>query len=378
MPLEGTLLGIVEEVYAAAEDPARWGAVIDRCARAVRCDAGALYAQDLSHGTASIAVAVGYGDSFLRSYEQYYAPRNPWTSVLSHFVEGEVQITDDLVPVIDFFESSEYYNDWLRPQGLFRAANLCLSKRSGLLSNVTLMRSKSTGEFAEGEVRLLSRLTPHLQRAVELHRRFSQVSTENQSMKQMLDCMPAAVIMVDRSGRVIYMNSAAERLIAMADGVSVQCGFVRLGTSSQDARLRQMLSDATNTASSGGQAGSAMRIKRRSMQTPFELLVTPIRISSPLMTQTEPSAAVFISDPGATNEQECHLWRDIYQLTDAEARIASELAKGRSLDEISGTLGITMNTTRTHMKAIFRKTDTHSQARLIRQMLRGVGEIHIS
>ena len=63
-----------------------------------------------------------------------------------------------------------------------------------------------------------------------------------------------------------------------------------------------------------------------------------------------------------------------YGMTQAEARLASMIVDGRPLLEVARQLHITRNTARTHMKRIYAKTETHSQAALLRLLMTSSGE----
>jgi len=65
--------------------------------------------------------------------------------------------------------------------------------------------------------------------------------------------------------------------------------------------------------------------------------------------------------------------RRLYGLTPAEARLAQALVAGEHLNDIAEHLGITKETARSQLKAVFAKTDTHRQAELVRVLLLGVG-----
>ena len=54
-----------------------------------------------------------------------------------------------------------------------------------------------------------------------------------------------------------------------------------------------------------------------------------------------------------------------FGLTPAEARLASLVASGASLDVVAAHLGITRDTARNQLKAVFAKTNTHRQAELV-------------
>lgn len=62
-----------------------------------------------------------------------------------------------------------------------------------------------------------------------------------------------------------------------------------------------------------------------------------------------------------------------HALTLSEARVATRLADGRSVNEIARVLGIRVSTVRSHLKAAYAKTRTRGQAELVRLVLTGEG-----
>jgi len=57
--------------------------------------------------------------------------------------------------------------------------------------------------------------------------------------------------------------------------------------------------------------------------------------------------------------------RSAFHLTQAEARLASQLASGDPLDTICDRLGIAKETGRNQLKSVFAKTGTSRQAELV-------------
>jgi DNA-binding CsgD family transcriptional regulator len=55
----------------------------------------------------------------------------------------------------------------------------------------------------------------------------------------------------------------------------------------------------------------------------------------------------------------------VFDLSTAEARLAQHLARGDSVEEVAQTLSIKMSTARTQLAAIFVKTGTRRQAKLV-------------
>ena len=58
----------------------------------------------------------------------------------------------------------------------------------------------------------------------------------------------------------------------------------------------------------------------------------------------------------------------VFDLTQAEVRLAQGIARGDSLEEVAAGLGIKISTARTQLASIFTKTQTRRQAKLARQI----------
>ncbi len=73
---------------------------------------------------------------------------------------------------------------------------------------------------------------------------------------------------------------------------------------------------------------------------------------------------------GISPAQPASLWlTDAFHLTRREADVAGLLASGSDPACIARTLGISLDTVRTHLKHVYRKTNTHSQCDVVRLML---------
>jgi DNA-binding CsgD family transcriptional regulator len=87
-----------------------------------------------------------------------------------------------------------------------------------------------------------------------------------------------------------------------------------------------------------------------------------------------PATAVFVSDPEAPAVPAPEELVDLYGLTLAESHLTVRVASGYSLYEAASQLDITSETARTVIKRVFCKTDTHSQAQLVKLALSSGGK----
>jgi DNA-binding CsgD family transcriptional regulator len=111
--------------------------------------------------------------------------------------------------------------------------------------------------------------------------------------------------------------------------------------------------------------GGALLIARSSGLPGYILQVLPnIRIR--LGDGSAPTAIIYVSDPLLRNEPDLHVLSSAFNLSQRETELASLLLRGDSLVQAADHLAMSRNTARNHLQAIFRKTRTNSQSRLMR------------
>ncbi len=85
----------------------------------------------------------------------------------------------------------------------------------------------------------------------------------------------------------------------------------------------------------------------------------------------DPRWMLLLFDPDARARASAELIARDLCISEREAELAALLAAGHDLHRVAALLGITINTARAHLKAIFSKTDIHSQAELVRRVVAG-------
>jgi DNA-binding CsgD family transcriptional regulator len=93
------------------------------------------------------------------------------------------------------------------------------------------------------------------------------------------------------------------------------------------------------------------------------------------MGEGQPALALFIGDPDQKPRASPEALRDLFQLTRTEAALAAALAGGVSLIEAANQLGVTHNTARSHLRAVFSKTGAHRQSQLVRLVQASLAEL---
>ncbi len=83
------------------------------------------------------------------------------------------------------------------------------------------------------------------------------------------------------------------------------------------------------------------------------------------------AALVVIGDPTVSAEVDVDVFSEHFGLTAAEARVAACLALGETARQAADTLGIGVETVRTHVKSILRKMGTNRQVDAVRMLVTG-------
>jgi DNA-binding CsgD family transcriptional regulator len=78
---------------------------------------------------------------------------------------------------------------------------------------------------------------------------------------------------------------------------------------------------------------------------------------------------VLVSDPAALVLPEASRQTDLYGLTPAQARVARELATGKSSKDVARALNVSPETVRTQTRDVYQKMRILSQADLVRCIL---------
>ena len=179
-----------------------------------------------------------------------------------------------------------------------------------------------------------------------------------------LNELSIAVIVVNASGQIIFMNRRGGELCAGDDGLCIVdtdtcCASIQ----AESAHLHEMIRESAVAGTR-----KALSISRPSMKRSLLVVIAPLPAFSD-GTNAEPSVALYISDPEHNSVPPPEQLSALLDLPPAKAKLAYSLAQGVSLDEAAGKLGITTETARTYVKDIFSRTGTSRQAELVKLIL---------
>jgi DNA-binding CsgD family transcriptional regulator len=264
---------------------------------------------------------------------------------------------------------SPFYKEIYQPRGLFHGLGMCVINDESFSAIVGVNRARAAGRFSEREIEALRQAAPHLQRALEVSLRIAPAQARNRAHESAWELLSCGVLLLDRSGAILWTNTKARTLLEAADGLVVRNGRLTAAHASDAAVLASAIRDALLARRDRGpRPGGALRVSRRSRKRALSVLVSPLRIEHCFV--RAPAAVVFVTDPEWKSDSPAKVYRRLYDLTNREATVAASLTAGAGLAETAAELGISIHTARTHLRGLFRKTETRRQGELIATLAR--------
>ena len=269
---EDEAAGLTDLIYDAAFDERLWVPVMNRMADVVGGGATAFIRKNLhtgqGHGLFGRITEAQFTDYFGR-----FARANPLAEAISampagtFLIDWQVMAKDDLV-------RSEYYNDFLLRRQIHGVLGLMVWRQGPEAAIINLTRQPNRGEYLPEHAHLLGTFMPHLRRAVGLAERLQTGSRPDGEMTAVLAASRGGMLVLDRSGRVLYANRAAETVLAAHDGLRTVQGVL----AADDSTTSQRLAAAIRIAAGPEQpSGSSLAVPRPSGRRPYAVQVTPCR-----------------------------------------------------------------------------------------------------
>jgi DNA-binding CsgD family transcriptional regulator/PAS domain-containing protein len=361
-----SLIDIIGRIYEAAENPLIWSEVLRLLGNAFGSTVNVFVLSDKKSPLSEVVVSDGADPKWEREYDNYYHSTN---IILQRL--GPLLAPGLLLSSADHFAdeeilNSEYYQDFLRRRDVFYLIGGVITSTPTSNALLTMVRSRGR-PWTSGEKAVLTTLMPHLQRATRFSSHFATIRQEHD---EILNRLPMGVIVLNESGKVEFLNRAAEVVVRKKDGLFCDANGVYAGNPTESAHLRALISSAKSTASGkGGVGGGSMSVTQPSIGRPLSVLIAPMMPSAAFPLSQSPRVAIFISDPEAPQPTNAERLMAMFDLTPAESRMAGQLLQGKSVVEAADALGITQQTARVHLKRIFGKTYTKRQSELMRLLL---------
>lgn len=174
-----------------------------------------------------------------------------------------------------------------------------------------------------------------------------------------LDRLPVGAAIVDHGLRILECNEAGKDVLKRQDGLSSVCGRLRCRLPGDQRSLIASMREVQ-----GGAIGERVVTVARARRLPayvVRLLVAPGPAECCLLLVVDPDAAPTLN---------AETWRSMFDLTECELAIAKGLLSGKRVSEIASDRGVSKETVRTQLKAVFSRLNVSGQSQAVARLSR--------
>lgn len=356
--------------YEAALEPSLWPQVVADASHAFKTPYMMLGVVDRRGSAVMHAVPPGQNELAEVMMARYpTCETNPGLAFAALAPPTAVGLRDRIISDSDL-ERLEYYQDILRPLGLWHAAIMNVHRDGAVLAPMAFMRTRKEGPFGDGEVAALRALAPHFNRALRVTLRLRELEARASAIAEMNDRALVALVLTDAFGRVAESNGSARAILAENDGLILRDGVLRAARSEDCVRLTRLIQEAAGSRLMP--MSGVMQVPRPSSRRPLALVVSPTRAGGSPFGRSH-AVSIAFADPERAPEPSADLLARLYGFTAREAGVAALLLQGLSPKEAADELAMTENTVRTHIRHLFDKTGVERLADLVRLLMQGPG-----
>jgi DNA-binding CsgD family transcriptional regulator len=373
---------LIEICYEASLEPARWADFVEALSAAFdRAPTSMGFARP-GDPLAGVVHVAGLRSDYIRRFGEHFLGGLPWSTSFIRESGKDFGMLGRYFPADLDLASSGFYRDWMRPQGLAPVWPIGATIRLDGLGDVgwlSVYRAEGGEPFDDEDVAFGNEIFPHVQRAMRIHSRLVGSRRERMALVEVMDRLPVGVVLIDPKRQPVSTNRAADRILAVADGIAMGRNGPYATEHRDNDALQKLLASALHPeAGKEIEGGGFVAISRPSGRRAYAVMVTPLLAAPPDSTSGDAVVSLWIADPESGSISATEVLESLYQLTAAEAELVRLLSQGFSLDEAARERGVTINTARSQLKQVFSKTDTRRQGELMRLVLTGVASIRES
>ena len=179
---------------------------------------------------------------------------------------------------------------------------------------------------------------------------------------RLFTAMHCGAVLLDETKRILSLSQTAQK--HLGEALATSKGRLCATDRGCDALFQTMLDQALKY---GGRERDwrceAIGLKRKGKRPVIARVVAVAGEAHNLLEGA--GLAVLLVDPEDCPDLSPSLLQQVFGLTKSEARLASGLLCGQSLEEIAAANDVSLGTVRSQIKTVFAKTHTHRQAELV-------------
>lgn len=358
---------VVEKIYDAAIDSRKWDDALKSIMSLIGANGSAIHFGDSSvvNQDPKGFHAIGMSDFFMSKIETYAGIWALQSGMLNWSV-GDMRHLPDILPREELM-SGRFYKDVLEPDGQGDYIGMIALKEGTRYVPITLSTMYEDGPFSKRSVELAKLLAPHICRSAKIGLALELKALNNARLETTLNSLSAGVFLVNRDGKILFMNSSAEDQIKRGHAIALLNNKLMPKDASAALTFAQALNCDNHLVTCsvsialpdalGGLVATLLPLEKGERQN--------------LGGASAPAAfAVFVQDPAFVPPVPGEAFAQLYGLTPSELRVSLAMAPSLSPQEAADNLGLSITTVKTHLQNVFGKTGTNKQSDLMQLLMR--------
>lgn len=346
---------LIDQFYEAAVIPELWETACVALARSADASTAAVFAID-PHGTHRYVCSpnIREGVEFFSKHPLRFENIRP-TRALERMPSTFCRDIELMTP--QEFAEDRVLHEVINRFGNHWVVGAVTQEPTGHLIMFDIQRKIGSQHFSDDDIARLNRLKPDLVRSVYLASRlaFSEAKTITNTLSSL--GLPAAVLGAD--GQVMATNEDFEALAPMIrtgarDKLLISKQTVQTLLTEALARLAAMATPTVQSIAAPLQNGAA----------PLILHLLPVRRAARDIFSRS-LAILVVTGIGTAGPPDMRVLSGLFDLTPAEVRVARSLLAGKSTSNIALENSVVVETVRSQLKSILRKTGTQRQSELV-------------
>lgn len=257
--------------------------------------------------------------------------------------------------------------EWLASFGAHEAAGAIAFQSQDYLNFFGMQRGIDQPPFTRDELAVFDLFLPHINRAVALYTEMSALTLAHNPERLALNSIQRGILICDASFRIVYKNDTAARLIAANSDLNLsEDGLLSFRDKAFSKDFVNTVSTAVHASVGRSDAPDAV-LSYRSGRQNMTVTVSPLAAASDDQTSEGHRGGAMLSlyDWSSRPSVSPETLQLHFGLTEAEARVSALLAQGESIVGIAQTVHRSRETVKSHLKSVFRKTNTARQGELV-------------
>lgn len=344
---------ITQALSAAAVDSTRWAGAMETVAACTESTGAVLL--PLKGSMPYLPGSASLEKSFATYVEGGWINNDVRYRGTATMMESGVCTESDFISD-DAIKKDPYYQEFLARCGLRNFAGVKVGSGDTVWC-LSIQRSLSEGVFTTPEIQALRQLSVRLESVAATASALA--FAHGHAALSAFDVADKAAVLLDRRGDVVRVNGMAERLF---DG---DISIVNRRLVSSNPRATGDLNDAVKKLLWTRQSSSVPSILfQREGRGPVIVYAMAWPNIRDLALSAFHAVAVLV-DPDTRAQPAMRTLQSGFGLTPAEARLALALVSGGDLNSESARLGLSRETIRKQLRAVFGKTGTRRQVELV-------------